>query len=67
MNWFLYVGGAIWFWAIGLRICGIKFALKEEALSNTWFILFSIVSYPLAGLSGVLVWVWVCWKFVAIQ
>lgn len=62
MNWFLYLGGAIWFWALGLKVCGIKFTLKEPILEKTWFVLFSILSYPIVGLSGLSIWIWICWR-----
>ena len=62
MNWFLYLGGAVWFWVIGLKMCGIKFELKEDILKFTWFKASVLLSYPIAGLSGISVWIWVCWR-----
>lgn len=58
MNWLMYIGGGFVFTAVLLSLIGVR--ENADKRSNTY----SLSTVVMKLVSVIMIWVWICWRFV---
>lgn len=55
MNWLIYIGGGFFWLIVAITFYNVAYVKKNR----------NNVTLPLWLFFSVLIWVWVCWKFIS--